>query len=114
MNMNSAFWQELETLAEAAAQAVAPALLGAYLNKTTGVSGAPAITLNNVGRIAGTVAAATVLQHLVATQQAAAVELQTAPLTPVAVPAPSPAADPTGQSAVAAAPAPAPAAHPAN
>ncbi len=65
--MANSFWQEIESLAESTVQTVVPALLNAYLSKTAGVPGAPAITLDNVGRIAGVVAAATVLQHLGAT-----------------------------------------------
>jgi hypothetical protein len=68
----------MEALAASAAEAVGPALLNAYLSKTAGVPGAPAMTLNNVGRIAGTVAAATVLQHIAVSQAAAAA---TAPAT---------------------------------
>lgn len=70
--MKPTFWQEIEELAKAAVETVVPALLGAYLNKTTGQPGAPAITLGNIGNIAGTVAAAAVLQHLAVQQQTAA------------------------------------------
>lgn len=66
------FWLEIEQLAAATAGAVVPALLGAYLNKSAGIPGAPPITIANVGRIAGTVAASAVFQHIAATQQAAA------------------------------------------
>lgn len=81
--MSTSFWQELESLAESTVQTVVPALLNAYLNKAVGTVGAPAITLDNVGRIAGVVAAATVLQHLGSTQTAAA-PVPAAPATPAA------------------------------
>jgi hypothetical protein len=68
--MNQTFWKEIESLAASTAETVVPALLNAYLNKSAGVPGAPPITLANVGRIAGAVAAATVLQHLGAAQTA--------------------------------------------
>jgi hypothetical protein len=70
--MANSFWQEVESLAASTVQTVVPALLNVYLNKATGVAGAPAITIDNVGRIAGVVAAATVLQHLTATGTTAA------------------------------------------
>ncbi len=84
--MNKNFWKDMESLAASAVETVAPALLAAYLNKSAGVAGAPAITLDNVGRIAGTVAAATVLQHLAAAQQGAPVAAVAAPAV-AAVPA---------------------------
>ena len=81
--MSQSFWKEMESLAVSAVEAVAPALLGAYLNKSAGVPGAAAITIGNVGRIAGSVAAATLLQHMAATQAAADAAATAAP-APVA------------------------------
>jgi hypothetical protein len=69
--MSQSFWKEMESLAASAAETVVPALLGAYLNKGAGVPGAPAFTIGNVGRIAGSVAAASVLQHYASAQAAA-------------------------------------------
>jgi hypothetical protein len=62
------FWMEVESLAASTAATVVPALLNAYLNKAAGVPGAAPITIENVGRIAGIVAAASVLQHMAASQ----------------------------------------------
>jgi len=72
------FWTEIESLAASTAETVVPALLNAYLNKAAGVPGAPAITIENIGRITGAVAAASVLQHLAGAQagQTAAAQLQ--------------------------------------
>lgn len=91
--MNQNFWKEMESLAASAVETVAPALLSAYLNKSASVPGAPAITLGNVGRIAGTVAAAAVLQQIAVSQSAAAQAAVPAAAAP-AVPAPAPAAVP--------------------
>ena len=66
--MSQSFWKEIESLAASTAEAVVPALLNAYLNRAVGTPGAPAITLENVGRITGVVAASAVLQHLSAAQ----------------------------------------------
>ena len=83
--MNQTLWQEIESLAASTVQAVVPALLTAYLNKAIGTPGAPAITIDNVGRIAGVVAATTVLQHLGAVQTPApAAAAPAAPATPAA------------------------------
>lgn len=97
----SAFWKELETLAASAASTTAQALLSAYLNKATGAPGAPAMTLENVGRISGTVAAATALQHIAArpaeqpaVAQPAADPAAQAPAAPVSQPDPAPATTP--------------------
>ncbi len=62
------FWKEMESLAASTAETVVPALLEAYLNNSAGVPGAPAMTLGNVGRIAGAVAAVAVLQQIRAAQ----------------------------------------------
>ena len=79
--MSQSFWHEIESLAASTVQTVVPALLNAYLNKAVGTPGAPAFTIDNVGRIAGVVAAATVLQHLGTTQ---ATPAPAAPTTPAA------------------------------
>lgn len=71
MSFMSDLEQELMSLAQAVVASVTPTLLQAYLDKKAGVAGAPAITLGNVGNIVGTVAAATVLQHINATTAAA-------------------------------------------
>jgi hypothetical protein len=63
-NALESFWDDLVTAIESAVQPVTEALLGAYLNKTSGVAGAPAITAANIGKIVGTVAAQTVLTHI--------------------------------------------------
>ena len=77
--MSQSFWHQLETLAASTAETVVPALLNVYLNQAVGVPGTPAMTLGNIGRIAGVVAATSVLQHLGAVQApAAAAPAQTA------------------------------------
>lgn len=65
------FWQECEEIAKEAAGAVVPVLLSVYLNKTAEVPGATPITLGNIGKIAGQVAASAVLQHIAIAQQSA-------------------------------------------
>lgn len=82
MNFSN-LWDEVEELTESAVEAVVPVLLAAYLNKSAAVPGAPAITLSNVGKIAGTVAAAAALQHIAAAQQAAAAPVEQAPAAPI-------------------------------
>jgi hypothetical protein len=70
--MSQSFWKEIESLAASAAETLVPILLNAYLNKTANVPGAPAMTIGNIGRIAGVVAAASVMQHIAASQPAVA------------------------------------------
>jgi hypothetical protein len=89
--MSLSFWQEIESLAASTAETVVPALLNAYLSRTLDVPGAPAITLGNIGRIAGVVAAATVLQRLEGITQATATTPAAAP-APATTSAPAPAA----------------------
>jgi hypothetical protein len=66
--MSQSFWKEIESLAASAVETVVPVLLNAYLNKSANVPGAPAMTIGNIGRIAGAVAAASVMQHIAASQ----------------------------------------------
>lgn len=66
--MSQSFWKEMEALAASAAETVVPALLAAYLNKSANVPGAAPMTIGNIGRIAGVVAAASVLQQIAASQ----------------------------------------------
>ena len=83
--MSTSFWQEIESLAASTVETVVPALLNLYLDKVEGVPGAPAITIGNIGRIAGVVAATSVLQHIGNAQATPA------PAAAPAAPAPTPA-----------------------
>jgi hypothetical protein len=56
--------------AESAAEAFILQFAVAYLNKSSGVKGAPAITAANIGKMAATVAATTVVAGITAAQTA--------------------------------------------
>lgn len=58
------FLQELEEIAIAATEQFTLSFSAAYINKTSGVAGAPAITAANVGKLAGLVAATTAITHI--------------------------------------------------